>query len=69
MKKEAQNILRIRIAANILYRINREFTIEYKDLDIYDFIVQTYPTISKGTVYRNLSKLTELGKIKKVQEK
>ena len=41
MKKEAQNILRIRIAANILYRINREFTIEYKDLDIYDFIVSS----------------------------
>ena len=29
MKKEEQNILRIRIAANILYRINRKFTIEY----------------------------------------
>lgn len=39
MKKEEQNILRIRIAANILYRINREFTIEYKQLDIYDIIV------------------------------
>lgn len=41
MKKEAQNILRIRIAANILYRINREFTIEYKKLDIYDFIMSS----------------------------
>ncbi len=41
MKKEVQNILRIRIAANILYRINRKFTIEYKKLDIYDFIVSS----------------------------
>ena len=47
MKKEAQNILRIRIAANILYRINREFTIEYKDLDIYDFIVSSLSSTYK----------------------
>lgn len=39
MKIENKNLLRIRIAANILYRINREFKIEYTGSPIYDFIV------------------------------
>lgn len=35
--------------------------------DVYSFIHDEYPSISKGTVYRNLNTLSELGEIKKVE--
>lgn len=31
--------------------------------EVYREIVRTYPTISKGTVYRNLNRLADMGKI------
>ena len=34
--------------------------------EIYDKIVKTYPHISRGTVYRNLNRLSEMGKICKM---
>lgn len=34
---------------------------------IYDMIVQEHPTISRGTVYRNLNRLAEMGKIRKME--
>lgn len=37
MKKEIKDTLRIRIAANILYRINQGFQLERINSDIYDF--------------------------------
>ncbi len=33
--------------------------------EVYDEIIKTFPTISRGTVYRNLNRLSELGEIKK----
>ena len=35
--------------------------------EIYEFIVQEHPSISKGTVYRNLNRLAEMGKIRKME--
>lgn len=34
--------------------------------EIYDAIVQDHPHISRGTVYRNLNRLAEIGKIRKI---
>ena len=35
--------------------------------EIYDMIVQEHPTSSRGTVYRNLNRLAEMGKIRKME--
>ena len=35
--------------------------------EIHDMIVQEHPTISRGTVYRNLNRLAEIGKIRKME--
>lgn len=35
--------------------------------EIYDEITKKYPNISKGTVYRNLKRLSETGKIRKIE--
>lgn len=34
--------------------------------DVYEYLSEKHPTISRGTVYRNLNILSEEGKIKKV---
>ena len=33
--------------------------------EVYDYVVQRNPHISKGTVYRNLNRLCEMGEIRK----
>lgn len=35
--------------------------------EVYDFIRERYPTIGKGTVYRNLDILVEKGELKKIE--
>ena len=35
--------------------------------EIYQLVVNQYPNISKGTVYRNLNQLTETGEIRKLE--
>lgn len=35
--------------------------------EVYDEIVKEHPTISKATVYRNLNRLSETGKIRKIE--
>lgn len=35
--------------------------------EVYNYLLETYPTISRGTVYRNLSILSKDGKINKVK--
>ena len=35
--------------------------------EVYNYIIKTHPTISKGTVYRNLSSLAEEGQIMKIE--
>ena len=35
--------------------------------EIYNHIAKSYPSISKGTVYRNLNLLAESGEIKKIE--
>ena len=36
---------------------------------VYEFIKKDYPTIGKGTVYRNLGILVEEGAIRKVEDR
>ena len=35
--------------------------------EIYDVIAKDHPNISKGTVYRNLNQLSEIGEIRKME--
>jgi Fur family ferric uptake transcriptional regulator/Fur family peroxide stress response transcriptional regulator len=35
--------------------------------EVYDVLVPKYPSISRGTVYRNLNVLAELGEIRKIE--
>ena len=35
--------------------------------EVYDTIVKKHPTISRGTVYRNLNLLSDMGEIRKVE--
>lgn len=35
--------------------------------EVYDTIVQKHPNISRGTVYRNLNLLSDMGEIRKVE--
>lgn len=35
--------------------------------EIYKEIIKIYPTISRGTVYRNLQRLSEMGEIRKME--
>ncbi len=35
--------------------------------EVFDTIVKKYPTISRGTVYRNLNLLSDIGEIRKVE--
>ena len=35
--------------------------------EIYDAVVKEHPNISKATVYRNLNRLAEMGKIRKIE--
>lgn len=35
--------------------------------EIYDAIIKEYPNISRGTVYRNLNRLSEIGEIRKIE--
>ena len=35
--------------------------------EIYDAIAQEHPNISRGTVYRNLNRLSEMGEIRKME--
>lgn len=35
--------------------------------EVYDTIVKKYPNISRGTVYRNLNLLSDIGEIRKVE--
>lgn len=35
--------------------------------EIYETIIQEYPNISRGTVYRNLNRLAQMGKIRRLE--
>lgn len=35
--------------------------------EIYDVIITEHPHISRGTIYRNLNRLCEIGKIRKIE--
>ena len=35
--------------------------------EVYDEVVKEHPTISKATVYRNLNRLAEMGRIRKME--
>lgn len=57
MKKTVQSILILDTVRRLHCHASAE--------EVYDEIIKTFPTISRGTVYRNLNRLSELGEIKK----
>ena len=48
---------------NAVYEMKRHVTAN----EVYEFIKESYPTIGKGTVYRNLDILVEEGALRKVE--
>lgn len=35
--------------------------------EVYDAIIKEHPNVSRGTVYRNLNRLSEMGEIRKIE--
>ena len=51
------------LVRNTVYEMRRHVTAN----EVYEFIKEAYPTIGKGTVYRNLDILVEEGALRKVE--
>jgi len=60
---ERRNTIQKELVLNAVLEMHRHVTAE----EVYNFIKNEYPTIGKGTVYRNLSILVDEGKIRKVE--
>ena len=58
-----RNTIQKDIVRNAVYEMKRHVTAN----EVYEFIKEAYPTIGKGTVYRNLDVLTEEGALRKVE--
>ena len=58
-----RNTIQKDLVRNAVYEIKRHVTAN----EVYDFLKETYPTIGKGTVYRNLDILAEEGTLRKVE--
>ncbi|MDD6142906.1 MAG: transcriptional repressor, partial [bacterium] len=50
----------------VLEAVNRLHSHATAD-EVYEEIIQEYPTISKATVYRNLNLLSEMGEIRRLE--
>ena len=53
-----RNTIQKDLVRNTVYEMRRHVTAN----EVYEFIKEAYPTIGKGTVYRNLDILVEEGK-------
>ena len=51
------------LVRNAVYEMRRHVTAN----EVYEFIKEAYPTIGKGTVYRNLDILVEEGALKRLK--
>ena len=58
-----RNTIQKELIRNAVYEMKRHVTAN----EVYDFLKETYPTIGKGTVYRNLDILAEEGTLRKVE--
>ena len=58
-----RNTIQKDLVRNAVYEIKRHVTAN----EVYEFIKESYPTIGKGTVYRNLDILVEKGALRKVE--
>ena len=58
-----RNTIQKELIRNAVYEMKRHDTAN----EVYDFLKETYPTIGKGTVYRNLDILAEEGTLRKVE--
>ena len=54
-----RNTIQKDLVRNTVYEMRRHVTAN----EVYEFIKETYPTIGKGTVYRNLDILVEEGAV------
>ena len=57
-----RNTIQKDLVKNAVYKMKRHVTTN----EVYEFLKKEYPTIGKGTVYRNLALLTERGEILKL---
>ena len=58
-----RNTIQKDLVRNTVYEMRRHVTAN----EVYEFIKEAYPTIGKGTVYRNLDILVEEGNLRKVE--
>ena len=58
-----RNTIQKDLVRNTVYEMRRHVTAN----EVYEFIKEAYPTIGKGTVYRNLDILVEEGELRKVE--
>ncbi len=58
-----RNTIQKELVQNAVYAMKRHVTAN----EVYEFIKEDYPTIGKGTVYRNLDILAEEGLLRKVE--
>ena len=58
-----RNTIQKDLVRNTVYEMRRHVTA----IEVYEFIKEAYPTIGKGTVYRNLDILVEEGALRKVE--
>ncbi len=54
------------VQRQLVYRAVQDLACHPTTDDIYDKVVATHPSISKGTVYRNLNKLVEDGLLQRI---
>lgn len=58
-----RNTIQKDLVCNAVYEMKRHVTAN----EVYEFIKEAYPSIGKGTVYRNLEILAEEGSLRKVE--
>ena len=58
-----RNTIQKDLVRDAVYEMRRHVTAN----EVYEFIKEAYPTIGKGTVYRNLDILVEEGALRKVE--
>ena len=63
MNNNRRNTIQKDLVRNAVYEMRRHVTAN----EVYTFIKEAYPTIGRGTVYRNLDILVEEGALRKVE--
>lgn len=58
-----RNTIQCSLVLNMVNRLQCHPTAD----EVYDAIIMDHPHISRGTVYRNLNRLAEMGKIRKIE--